>query len=106
MRLTSIWPPQSRSRTLIVARNFENVSSHTPFDGVLRLFRLRLASVVILHTVSIRPVRTGTTHQTSIEGSAEVIWRSRRLSEKTGEFLRLASLRCFNHQSQAHWHRF
>ena len=46
--------------------------------------------------MSIRPDRSGATHQTSIEGSAEVILRSRRLSEKAGKPGALASLRCFS----------
>ena len=44
----------------------------------------------------VRPADSGATHQTSIGGSAEVISRSRRLSEKAREFMELASLRCFS----------
>jgi hypothetical protein len=34
---------------------------------------LRIAADVLLQTVSIRPDRSGATHQTSLEGSAEVV---------------------------------
>lgn len=44
----------------------------------------------------VRPADSGATHQTSIGGSAEVISRSKRLSEKAREFMELASLRCFS----------
>ena len=54
-------------------------------DRTLSWMWLRVATDVLLQTVSIRPDRSGATHQTSIEGSTEVISRSRRLSEKIGE---------------------
>ena len=65
-------------------------------DRVLSWLWVRFAAAVLLQGVSIRPDGSGATHQTSIEGSAEVISRSRRLSEKAGECFRLASLRRFS----------
>ena len=85
--MTSIWPHSvnraHRERGEGI-RKF--LASRVWGDRFLSFFRVRVAyGVASTHGVISATDGSGATHQTSIEGSAEVISRSRRLSEKTGE---------------------